>query len=691
MADKKITTYDNGTAQEAKSAKLLGVVSGTTKLFDSSDVTDLSAYVQKSNTAGLLKNDGTVDTNTYLTQHQDISGKQDKLVSGTNIKTINNQSLLGSGNITIEGGGSSVQSDWDQTDDTADDYIKNKPTIPDAQIQSDWNQTTTSAKDFIKNKPTIPTKTSDLTNNSSFVSSSDLASVATSGSYNDLINKPDVYTKQEADDVFLKGESSPVVLPEGYEQVSNIKTTGEQYINTGYTPNPSTFGFFIDIKTENPVTNNDAAHIFVAGKRTDNAKYRVALTMYNQTTGGEIRLGASTDKNPRLGKNLHTTLEIKNKVITYPNGSTVSIATEIEDVSCSTSLYLFALNNNGVMQRFTTCRLYRFQIYEDSTLVRDFVPARRVSDGKLGLYELLGTYSGETGYFFVNEGSGADFTVEDTISGLGDFVNNSTLVNDAVYVHTDNNFTNAFKNQVNTNTTDISNLKNSIPAVVDVTLEYDLINEYNTNNYSIDNVDFEYDDGETPSIACDIQANVTINLYVDTDGTLTKAGEFTMTSRGKFMITSIDVGQGQSIQAEHITLPLMFGQNYIVDCDIIGISSQYTIVTPLTLVEDAIQYKVNYSDVQLTQATFNGYMRSGEYYVLSEPVSSLSIQVQSYNTLQESTITFTVSGSSFDVTLPSGTKIIGDKPTFINGNTYIMSYFNGMVVFGEVNTYVNPA
>lgn len=37
-----------------------------------------------------------------------VSGKQDALVSGTNIKTINNTSLLGSGNITIEGGGSDV-------------------------------------------------------------------------------------------------------------------------------------------------------------------------------------------------------------------------------------------------------------------------------------------------------------------------------------------------------------------------------------------------------------------------------------------------------------------------------------------------------------------------------------------------------------------------------------------------------
>lgn len=38
----------------------------------------------------------------------DISDKQDNLVSGTNIKTINNQSLLGSGNIAISGSGGST-------------------------------------------------------------------------------------------------------------------------------------------------------------------------------------------------------------------------------------------------------------------------------------------------------------------------------------------------------------------------------------------------------------------------------------------------------------------------------------------------------------------------------------------------------------------------------------------------------
>lgn len=42
----------------------------------------------------------------------------------------------------------------------------------------------------LTDKPSIPTKTSDLTNDSSFVVSTDLATVATSGSYNDLTDKP---------------------------------------------------------------------------------------------------------------------------------------------------------------------------------------------------------------------------------------------------------------------------------------------------------------------------------------------------------------------------------------------------------------------------------------------------------------------------------------------------------------------
>ena len=51
---------------------------------------------------------------------QAVSGKQDTLISGTNIKTINNESILGSGNINIQGGGGSSYTAGDGIDITND-------------------------------------------------------------------------------------------------------------------------------------------------------------------------------------------------------------------------------------------------------------------------------------------------------------------------------------------------------------------------------------------------------------------------------------------------------------------------------------------------------------------------------------------------------------------------------------------
>lgn len=88
-----------------------------------------------------------------------------------------------------------VQSNWTETDTTKPDYIKNKPTlatvatsgsytdlsnkptIPAAQVNSDWNATSGVAE--ILNKPTIPTATSQLTNDSDFVTSSGRVANAT--------------------------------------------------------------------------------------------------------------------------------------------------------------------------------------------------------------------------------------------------------------------------------------------------------------------------------------------------------------------------------------------------------------------------------------------------------------------------------------------------------------------------------
>lgn len=48
---------------------------------------------------------------------------------------------------------------------------------------------------------------------------------------------------------------------------------------------------------------------------------------------------------------------------------------------------------------------YRFKIWDDGTLVRDFIPVYRKSDNKPGLYDLV------NGVFYSNEAtSGSDFT-----------------------------------------------------------------------------------------------------------------------------------------------------------------------------------------------------------------------------------------------------------------------------------------
>ena len=62
-----------------------------------------------------------------------VKGKQDILVSGSNIKTINNQSLIGGGNITISGGAGGTQNV----------YIQESEPTPEAGEKVLWLQTNT--------------------------------------------------------------------------------------------------------------------------------------------------------------------------------------------------------------------------------------------------------------------------------------------------------------------------------------------------------------------------------------------------------------------------------------------------------------------------------------------------------------------------------------------------------------------
>ena len=144
------------------------------------------------------------DPNFATTITNKIAGKQDKLVSGTNIKTINGQSLLGSGNFTlnipslngyatqewVNGKGflTSIPSEYVTDTELNGRGFLTKATA-DSTYQAKGNYLTSVSWSQISGKPTF-------------------ATVATSGSYNDLTNKPAIpsaYTLPKATTSTLGG------------------------------------------------------------------------------------------------------------------------------------------------------------------------------------------------------------------------------------------------------------------------------------------------------------------------------------------------------------------------------------------------------------------------------------------------------------------------------------------------------
>ena len=157
-----------------------------------------------------------------------------------------------------------VQSDWDQTTTTADDYIKNKPTLATVATSGSYNDLSnkptiptvnnatltiqrngTNVQTFTANSSsnktaniTVPTKTSDLTNDgadntSTYVEADELATVATTGSYADLTNKPTIPAAQVNSDwdaisgvaqILNKPTLATVATSGSYNDLSNKPT-----------------------------------------------------------------------------------------------------------------------------------------------------------------------------------------------------------------------------------------------------------------------------------------------------------------------------------------------------------------------------------------------------------------------------------------------------------------------------------
>ena len=179
-------------------------------------------------------------------------------------------------------------------------------------------------------------------------------------------------------------------LPSIYQEVEYIESSGTQYINTGYTPTTNTW-FSVEYSIVSyPWTYNT---VFWCRKEYNQNCYYIWYTSSKWYYGfGNNHI----DPSPINLRNTTNT-------ITY-NWTTISDGTNSSNVSVSTSpqwnLYIFAGNWNWSASEFSAIKLYSFELTENWTTVRKFIPCYRKSDGVIWMYDLVNWV------FYTNAGSG---------------------------------------------------------------------------------------------------------------------------------------------------------------------------------------------------------------------------------------------------------------------------------------------
>lgn len=179
--------------------------------------------------------------------NEQLEGKQDLLVSGENIKTINGNSILGSGNLVIEGGGtgSTVTVDTEMSD-SSENPVQNKV------IKAYVDSSITAATEDLASEAYVDSAISGATSN--FVTSGDVETQITSKGYATEGYVDGAISSATADFV-TSGDVETQITSKNYATTGDVESAvsglaSENYVDSAITAATQNFVTSGDVETQ---------------------------------------------------------------------------------------------------------------------------------------------------------------------------------------------------------------------------------------------------------------------------------------------------------------------------------------------------------------------------------------------------------------------------------------------------------
>ncbi len=197
-------------------------------------------------------------------------------------------------------------------------------------------------------------------------------------------------------------ERAPGIVPagSGYTQVEYLQSSGTQYIDTGVYITSN--NLLVKTKVYSTTAGTSTEQDLFGNQDGTDGRTILGLTvtnnwfLYTRYGTGTATPSVTMPAAQNQIFNIETHIENGHKWLVVDGvASETGTATNISNANKTVQLFA-----NGNTNYFFKGRMYYFQMWDNNTLVRDMIPARRNSDGVLGMYDTV------SGNFFTNAGSG---------------------------------------------------------------------------------------------------------------------------------------------------------------------------------------------------------------------------------------------------------------------------------------------